>query len=112
MGKRLTLELGRGCRLSVVYKIGQLAELTGVSRDTLRYYENRRLLRQPNRTESGYRIYGSDAVSRVRFIKRARGLGFTLDEIRVIVEISDGGRPPCHHVDRYSARRLRSSTHN
>jgi len=79
-------------------KIGGVAERTGVSRDTLRFYEDRDLLTPVDRTESGYRLYDESAITRVRFIKQAQALGLTLTEIKVIVEILEGGRPPCYHV--------------
>lgn len=60
--------------------IGELAEAAGVGVETLRFYEREGLLPEPPRSESGYRLYGDDAVGRVSFILRAKGLGFTLAE--------------------------------
>lgn len=62
-------------------KIGELAERAGVSVQTIRYYEGRGLLPEPSRTSSGYRQYGENDVRRLRFIRRAQDLGFTLGEI-------------------------------
>lgn len=62
-------------------RIGQLAALTGVSLDTLRYYERRRLLPRARRTQGGFRLFSSEMVKRVAFIKQAQELGFSLDEI-------------------------------
>jgi Hg(II)-responsive transcriptional regulator len=68
-------------------KIGQVAGQAGVRIDTLRYYERRGLLREPERRESGYREYPEEAVRVVRFIKRAQNLGFTLDEIEELLKL-------------------------
>jgi MerR family mercuric resistance operon transcriptional regulator len=66
---------------------GQLAKSAGVNVETLRYYERRGLMPKPARASSGYRLYTSDAVRRLRFIKRAQALGFTLDEIRELLDL-------------------------
>lgn len=87
-------------------RIGELAERTGFTAKTLRYYEEIGLLRPARRSESGYRLYGDDAVDRLRFVRRSRGLGLRLDEIRRILEISDEGRVPCEHVVAVVDRRL------
>lgn len=79
-------------------RIGQLAKATGFTQKTLRYYEDIRLLTPAARTDSGYRLYPEDAVSRLQFVRRAKCLGFSLDDIRTILEISDDGRLPCEHV--------------
>lgn len=65
----------------VPMKIGELAQRAGVNIQTVRYYERRGLLPEPQRRPSGYREYGPDALDRLRFIKRAQELGFTLAEI-------------------------------
>jgi MerR family copper efflux transcriptional regulator len=70
-------------------KIGELAKRAGVGIDTLRYYEREGLLPAPRRLASGYREYGADVVQRLRFVRRAKGLGFTLPEIRELLAISD-----------------------
>ena len=62
-------------------KIGDVARRAGVGVETVRYYERRGLLKEPARNAAGYRQYAEDAVARVRFIRRARELGFTLKEI-------------------------------
>lgn len=67
-------------------RIGQLARETGVGVETIRYYERRGLLQQPPRRGGATRRYGTDAVRRVRFIKRAQRLGFTLREIAELLE--------------------------
>ena len=68
--------------------IGQLSRRTGVPIDTVRYYEKQRLLPPPTRSASGYRHYEGDDVLRLNFIRRAKVLGFTLDEIRDLLALS------------------------
>jgi Cu(I)-responsive transcriptional regulator len=67
--------------------IGQVARLAGVGVETVRFYEREGLLEQPARRESGYRQYTQDAVARLRFIKRAKELGFQLKEIRELIAL-------------------------
>lgn len=69
--------------------IGRLAAQANVSVDTVRYYERARLLPTPSRTVSGYRMYPAAAVDRLRFIRRAKELGFSLEEIRDLLALSD-----------------------
>jgi MerR family transcriptional regulator, Zn(II)-responsive regulator of zntA len=67
------------------FTIGDLAERSQVSRDTLRFYERRRLLSAPRRTASGYRLYREDDANRVRFIRRAQAMGLTLEDIQELL---------------------------
>lgn len=67
--------------------IGQLAKTSGVRTDTIRYYEKFQLIEPIGRTESDYRQYDSSSVNRVVFIKRAKSLGFTLSEIKGLLEL-------------------------
>jgi MerR family mercuric resistance operon transcriptional regulator len=68
-------------------KIGQVAAQGGVNLQTIRYYEREKLLPESPRLSSGYRVFSDDAVRRVRFIKRAQQLGFTLAEIRELLSL-------------------------
>lgn len=68
--------------------IGRVARAAGVAIDTIRYYERERLLPEPERRLSGYRDYTPDVVTRLRFIRRAKELGFTLPEIRELLALS------------------------
>ncbi len=77
-------------------RIGQLATLTGVSLDALRYYERRRLLPRARRTQGGFRLFASETVERVRFIKHAQELGFSLVEIGQL--LSSGNAAQCQQV--------------
>ena len=73
--------------------IGAVARRAGVGIDTIRYYEREGLLPEPQRRASGYRDYRPDAIGRLRFIRRAKDLGFTLEEIRELLALStDRGR--------------------
>ena len=72
---------------SILLKSGQLAELSGVNLETLRYYEREGLLPTPARNASGYRQYTTEDVHRVRFIKKTQSLGFTLKEIQELLAL-------------------------
>ncbi len=67
--------------------IGQVARRAGVGIETVRFYERQGLLEEPERRESGYRQYGEDAIARLRFIRRAKGLGFSLKEIKDLLAL-------------------------
>lgn len=79
-------------------KIGEVARLTGLTTKTIRYYELLGLLREPTRTESGYRLYGANDIERLKFIRKAKRLGFSLTEIRDILALHDQKQRPCIHV--------------
>lgn len=70
--------------------IGRLAEDSNVHVETIRYYQSLGLMPKPARPRGSIRRYGVDAVSRLHFIKRAQGLGFSLDEVRLLLELSVG----------------------
>ena len=71
--------------------IGALSERSGVNIETIRYYERAALLPAPPRTQGGHRVYNSDSLRRLVFIRRSRELGFTLDEIRNLLALMSGG---------------------
>jgi DNA-binding transcriptional MerR regulator len=73
----------------------QVAAEAGVNVQTLRYYERRGLLSEPERLVSGYRAYGPEAVRIVRFVKRAQQLGFSLEEIDSLLDLAAGGPESC-----------------
>ena len=79
-------------------KIGELAKATGLTTKTIRYYELHRLLEDPERTKSGYRMYGEDDVERLEFVKKAKRLGLSLEEIREILILHEQSQAPCVHV--------------
>ena len=70
--------------------IGRLAHAAEVNVETIRYYQRRGLLEEPAKPPSGRRRYADDAVRRVRFIKRAQQLGFTLEEVKSLLRLEDG----------------------
>jgi DNA-binding transcriptional MerR regulator len=86
--------------------IGKLAAETGMSRKAIRLYEAHGILPPPARTGTGYRVYGEEVVDLLRFVARARQLGFGLDEIQEIVAIRRKGSAPCEHVRALAERRL------
>jgi MerR family copper efflux transcriptional regulator len=79
-------------------KIGELQAKSQVSIKTIRYYEEIGLLQAASRTEGGFRLFSPDTLTRLAFVKRAQRLGFSLQEIRHILEIHDQGEPPCAEV--------------
>jgi DNA-binding transcriptional MerR regulator len=83
---------------TTLLKIGDIAKQTGVSVGTLRYYETLRLLYPIERGNNGYRYYSSETVQQVQFIKKSQALGFSLEEIRKILDVRDRGEPPCSLV--------------
>jgi DNA-binding transcriptional MerR regulator len=87
---------------------GELARLAGVSPDTIRHYERIGILAESPRTASGYRMYGRDAVDRVRVARRALQIGFTLTELAEILRTRDRGGAPCHRVLNLAEEKLRS----
>ncbi len=77
---------------------GELARATGSNIETIRYYEKTGLLPDPPRTGSGYRVYSGSHAMRLRFILRARELGFSMDDIRGLLGLGDGAAPTCGEV--------------
>ena len=76
-------------------KIGQLARQAGVSVDTVRFYERRGVLPEPERRASGYRVYSASTVERLRMARQLQGLGLTLDEVVDALHAHDGGVATC-----------------
>lgn len=79
-------------------QIGQLAAATGVPARTIRFYEDRGILPEPDRTPSGYRDYDDAAIGRLRFLRSAQEAGLTLAEIHGILAIRERGHAPCAHT--------------
>jgi MerR family mercuric resistance operon transcriptional regulator len=84
--------------------IGEFAKQGGVNVETIRYYQRRGLLREPEKPHEGYRRYPQESVRQVRFIKRAQGLGFTLEEIHSLLAL--GHRNACPETRAIAARKL------
>lgn len=85
-------KIGRGLQR------GELATLTGCNPETVRYYEKISLLPEPPRGPNGYRSYDDSQITRLRFILRGRELGFSIDEIRGLLTLVDGGNQTCAEV--------------
>lgn len=79
-------------------QIGRFAECAGVTPDTVRYYEKRGLMPEPGRAESGYRLYIEDDLRRLRFIRQAQELGFSLHEIAELLALRMDDRKTCQDV--------------
>ncbi len=86
--------------------IGTLSDRAGCNIETIRYYERIGLMPRPARSEGGHRLYGGEHVKRLGFIRRSRELGFTLDQIRVLLRLVDGGRYTCAQVKRIAVEHL------
>lgn len=78
--------------------VGKLAKAAGVSADTIRFYEKHGLIPEPARTGAGYRLYDRLALRRVRFIRKAQAIGFSLAEIRRILNLRGSGAETCRCV--------------
>ncbi|MTJ04010.1 MAG: helix-turn-helix domain-containing protein [Sediminimonas qiaohouensis] len=85
---------------------GELARETGCNIETIRYYEKTGLLPDPPRTAAGYRIYSASHLGRLRFILRARELGFPMEDIRGLLGLDDGAAPNCAEVKARTERHL------
>lgn len=92
--------------MSEVLSIGQLARTVGLKVTTIRFYERRGLIPEPPRRESRYRIYSPETVERVRFIKRAQDLGFTLDEVIELLALQSADDASCSDVRARAKSRL------
>jgi len=93
--------VGRG------FKRGELARRTGSNLETVRYYEKIGLLPEPPRSANDYRIYDEAHVRRLHFIMRGRELGFSIEEIRGLLELVDGGKQTCGEVKERTEHHLR-----
>jgi MerR family transcriptional regulator, copper efflux regulator len=87
-------------------RIGQMSEQTGVSIDAIRFYERNKLLAPPARTEGGFRLYTSDDLSTLRFIRSLQTLGFALNEIREFVSLRTNDLRACSAVQKLLHRKL------
>jgi DNA-binding transcriptional MerR regulator len=86
--------------------VSKLADQVGVSADTVRYYERIGLLPEPDRSATGYRLYGDDAVQRLRLIKHAQHFGLRLEEVGELLQIREQGLCPCGHTRTLLERRM------
>ena len=87
-------------------KISQAAEASGCHLETIRYYERIGLLPRPGRSGNGYRVYGPADIERLRFIARGRDLGFSLEEVRSLLQLAGDEALSCADVDRLARSHL------
>lgn len=80
------------------FTVGQLAEKAGINPESIRFYEAQSLMPQPSRSAAGYRMYPASAALRIRFIKRAQELGFSLREIKELLELAEDRTSDCGDV--------------
>jgi len=89
-----------------IYRTSELANEAGVNKETIRFYEKKGLLPDPNRTDGGYRQYSQKDLERLIFIKNAKELGFALSEIKELLAIADGDIYKCSDVRQIAESKL------
>lgn len=82
-----------------MHTIGDVARITGTGVETIRYYERIGLLERPERSRGNYRLYGDAQVARLSFIRRARNLGFPIEQVRALMALGDTPQQSCAQVD-------------
>lgn len=88
------------------FTIGQLGKATGTKVETIRWYEKEGMIAPPLRTAGNYRAYDCEALMRLSFIRRARGLGFSLDQIRTLLDLAARPTDDCALADRIASEHL------
>jgi MerR family mercuric resistance operon transcriptional regulator len=88
--------------------VGRLARAAGVGVETIRFYEKRGLIAQPQRPKSGYRRYEQNDVARIHFIKRAQSIGFTLKEIGELIQLEQDSQSQCGDVQERAQDKIRA----
>jgi MerR family transcriptional regulator, mercuric resistance operon regulatory protein len=86
---------------------GALAARSGCNVETIRYYEHIGILPAPPRSQGGHRLYGHDLIKRLTFVRRSRELGFTLEEIRQLLRLVDGGSYTCAQIEALALQHAR-----
>jgi MerR family mercuric resistance operon transcriptional regulator len=86
--------------------IGKLSKFTGVNIETIRYYERTKVLPRPRRTQSGRRLYQAADIRTLAFLRRARELGFSLDQIRTLLRLGGPTKASCHEVRQIASHHL------
>jgi DNA-binding transcriptional MerR regulator len=92
--------------MGTLYTIGELARVAGVPTSTVRYYERAGLVLPESRSEGNYRLYGDEAVTRLRFIRAAQATGFTLADVTALLDYRDAQPPCCIEVQKLIEQRL------
>jgi DNA-binding transcriptional MerR regulator len=98
--------MGARKAVSQAAKIGQVAQETGLSIDTIRFYEKQGLLRRSPRSEGGFRLFGGGEIETLRFVRKAQELGFSLNEIRELLILRTDHVPACSHIKELLDRKL------
>lgn len=80
------------------YLRGQIAKMANINVETLRYYENNKLIPKPIRSEKGYRLYSEEVLDVIKFIKSAKSAGFTLEQIRKLFSVVDGTKVDLEYI--------------
>lgn len=93
-------------QIPMMLTVGQLAKACDVRADTVRYYERIGMIDEASRTEAGYRKFADSATERVRFIKNAQTLGFSLDEIKKLIELADSNSSDCSEVRQFAEAKI------
>lgn len=96
----------------ITMTISSVARAADVNIETIRYYQRRGLLQKPQKPVHGYRQYKQDAVNRVRFIKRAQDLGFTLNEIKTLLLLGDGHCRETHDLAKHKLALIQGRIHD
>jgi MerR family mercuric resistance operon transcriptional regulator len=94
----------------VTYKIGEVARRARVNKETVRYYEKRGLIPTPDRRYSGYRIFTQRHIDQIKFIKRAQELGFTLSEIKELLELRLNEETSCSGISKEARKKCEDVT--
>jgi DNA-binding transcriptional MerR regulator len=89
-----------------MFSIGQLSKRTGVKIPTIRYYEQMGLIDAPVRSEGNQRRYTADGLSRLSFIRHSRDLGFSIEDIKGLLSLSQHPEKPCHHAHDIAVQHL------
>jgi DNA-binding transcriptional MerR regulator len=87
-----------GMEQTKMVKIGQVSRETGLSIDTIRFYEKQGLSKRPSRTEGGFRVFGPEEIQGLKFVRKAQELGFSLEQIRELLILKADHVPACSHV--------------
>ena len=93
-----SVQIGNEEQQRQMLKIGEVSNLSGIGIEALRFYEKSGLLDKPERTHSGYRMYDAEVLERLTFIKQAQVLGFSLEEIKRLIDEKRAGQSPCAEV--------------
>lgn len=92
--------------VNVAAKIGSVARETGISIDTIRFYEKEGLVKRSSRSEGGFRLFGRRQIQDLKFIRKSQELGFSLNEIRELLIVRDESVPSCPHVRELLERKV------